>query len=431
MNILGKREPLILLLGDFFFFIVSLWLALFLRSFSLPSNGLFLTHLVPFTLLFVAWVIVFYIAGLYGKHTVILRSRLPSILLNTLSVNALLAVVFFYFIPFFGITPKTILFIYLAVSFLSILLWRMYLYFFLGSGQRENAVIIGGGMETEELRDEINKNNIYNIRIVPKSEDASVIIIDLTDGRVEPLLPDLYGLIFSGVSFVDMHKLYEDIFDRVPLSLLKYNWFLENISTKRGSAYDVLKRLTDVVLGSVFLVFSLPFDIAAFIAIKIEDGGPAFISQDRVGHNNKLIKIVKFRTMTGDDQGNYGPNGTTQLRVTKVGNFLRKSRIDEFPQFWNVITGDLSLVGPRPELPALMKHYENEIPYYNVRHIIKPGLSGWAQIRHENHPHHGKAVEETKEKLSYDLYYIKNRSLLLDTQIVLHTIKTLLSRVGV
>jgi lipopolysaccharide/colanic/teichoic acid biosynthesis glycosyltransferase len=116
--------------------------------------------------------------------------------------------------------------------------------------------------------------------------------------------------------------------------------------------------------------------------------------------------------------------------VTKIGSFLRKSRIDELPQLWNVFRGDLSLIGPRPELPEIAKVYEKEIPYYNVRHLIHPGLSGWAQIYHENHPHHNADINETKNKLSYDLYYIKNRSLILDVKIAMRTIMTFLSRSG-
>ena len=133
--------------------------------------------------------------------------------------------------------------------------------------------------------------------------------------------------------------------------------------------------------------------------------------------------------MTHDDKGEYGTD-TKPAQVTRVGAFLRKSRIDELPQLWNVLKGDLSLIGPRPELPELVKHYTEEIPYYNVRHLIKPGLSGWAQIYHDQHPHHAVATLETKHKLSYDLYYIKNRSFLLDLKIALRTLKTLVTFAG-
>jgi exopolysaccharide biosynthesis polyprenyl glycosylphosphotransferase len=450
MRIFNKKEPLVLFFGDLFFFLLSLWLALSFRMLEVPSKALFLTHLKPFSFLFLIWVIVFYIAGLYEKHTVLLRSRLPIIIANTQTANSILAVIFFYFIPFFGITPKTILFIYLFVSFAAILSWRMYGYFIIGRKRPEKAILIGSGVEMKELLQEVNSNPLYNMHFITSidlsrsgdegfwdeiisrvyTEDVSIVAIDLLDENVEPVLPHLYNLIFSKVNFVDMHKIYEDVFNRVPLSLLKYNWFLENISSSPRAGYDMLKRMMDFVLSTILLIISLPFDILAYIAVKLEDGGPAFIIQERVGQNNKIIRIVKFRTMTGSDNGEYGDNGISKLSVTRVGSFLRRSRIDEFPQFWNVITGDLSLVGPRPELPSLIKLYEKEIPYYNIRHIIKPGLSGWAQIHQEDHPHHGEAVIQTKEKLAYDLFYIKNRSLLLDIKIALRTIKTLLSRVG-
>lgn len=448
MNAFKRKEPLVLLLGDLFFFLVSLWLTLLLRNIEAPSQELFFAHLEPFSILFAAWIVVFYIAGLYEKHTVILQSKLPSVLASTQLANSGVAVVFFYFIPYFLITPKTILFIYLFVSFALILFWRMYGYFLLGRKRAESAILIGSGEEMKELLNEVNNNPIYNLNFISSvdlnrsdergfwneivdevySEDVSIIAIDLANENVEPVLPHLYNLIFSRVNFIDMHKIYEDIFDRVPLSLLRYNWFLENISTTPRSAYDSLKRGMDVVVSFILLALSLVLYPFVMLAIKTDDGGSIFISQERIGESNKPFKILKFRSMTRDDKGEYGKGQVN--RITKVGRFLRKSRIDELPQLWNILKGDLSLIGPRPELPELVKKYTAEIPYYNVRHLIKPGLSGWAQIYHDAHPHHEVATLETKNKLSYDLYYIKNRSFLLDFKIALRTLRTLLSISG-
>lgn len=448
MSFFNRKEPLVLLAGDLFFFVVSLWLTLLIRTGELPSEELFYTHLVPFGLLFVSWILVFYIAGLYERHTTILTNRLPQILARTQLANSGLAVAFFYLVPFFGITPKTILFIYLFISFAVVLFWRMYGYFILGRGPVNNAILIGTGVEMKELIGEVNNNPIYNMRFISSvdltrsdetgfwkeivakiyTEDVSVIAIDLAHENVEPVLPHLYNLIFSRISFIDMHKIYEDIFNRVPLSLLRYNWFLENISTTPRAAYDAVKRIMDIVIAlPLLLVTGIVYPFVA-LAIRLEDGGPTFIAQERIGEGNKIIRIIKFRSMTTDDRGEY--DGERKNAVTKVGNFLRKSRLDEFPQLWNVVRGDLSLIGPRPELPVLAKHYAEEIPYYNVRHLIKPGLSGWAQIYHDTHPHHEVATKETKEKLSYDLYYIKNRSFLLDLKIALRTLKTLVSIAG-
>lgn len=451
MNSLRKREPLLLLVGDIFFFILSLWLALTLRSFTFPSQAFFLAHLEPFGLLFLVWVIIFYIAGLYDRHTSILRSRLPGTIFNTQITNSIVAVIFFYLIPFFGITPKTILFLYLIISFFIILAWRMYGYTFIGTRDPEKAILIGGGAEMRELLEEVNNNPLHNLNFITSvdlsrtdgagfwdeivsriyTENVSVIAIDLMHAKVTPVLPHLYNLIFSRVNFIDMHKIYEDIFDRVPLSLLRYNWFLENISNQPQTTYDALKRLMDFAVALVLGLVSLLIYPFVILAIRLDDKGKIFSFQKRVGQNNQIITLIKFRTMTiASDNGQWGGVSQVENKVTKVGQFLRKTRIDELPQLWNVLKGDISLIGPRPEFSEPVKHYTEEIPYYNVRHIIKPGLSGWAQIYGE-HAHHGTDVLKTKNKLSYDLYYIKNRSLMLDLKIALRTIKTLLSRSGI
>ncbi|PIP55814.1 MAG: hypothetical protein CO183_02110 [Candidatus Zambryskibacteria bacterium CG_4_9_14_3_um_filter_42_9] len=449
MSLLNRKESLVLLLGDLIFFVAALWLSLLIRNLEVPSNDLFLTHLVPFSVLFVLWILVFYIAGLYEKHTAILKSKLPSILASTQITNSVLAVVFFYLIPFFGITPKTILFIYLLVSFILILTWRIYGYFVIGHSRPNNAVLIGSGDEMKELLEEVNNNSIYNIKFISSvdlncalekgfwdeiishiySEDVAVIVIDLEDKNVDPALPHFYSLIFSKINFIDMHKIYEDIFNRVPLSLLNYSWFLENISTGPRGGYDILKRLMDILISIPLLVIPVLVYPFILIAMMMEDEGPVFNYQDRVGLNNRIIRILKFRTMLFNDNGDWQNKGLTN-RVTKVGNFLRKTRLDEFPQLWNVLKGDMSLIGPRPEFPEAVKRYSSEISYYNVRHLIKPGLSGWAQIYQDKHPHHGFDAFETAQKLSYDLYYIKNRSFFLDIKIALRTLKTLASIAG-
>ncbi len=449
MNPLKRKEPLVLLLGDVFFLMTSLWLALFLRTLTLPSRELFLTHLSPFGFLFIIWIAVFYIAGLYEKRTLILRSALPGVIFNTQAVNSIIGVLFFYFIPYFGITPKTVLFIYLIVSFVLMILWRVYGYFYIYTGDKENALIIGSGQEMKELVEEVNTNPFYNLKFISSidlgkmsedsgfldeivsriySDNVSLIAIDLSHKEVEPVLPHLYNLIFSKINFIDMHKIYEDVFDRVPLSLLKYNWFLENISTSPRVTYDALKRIMDIIVAFILGILSLFLYPFVFLAIKLDDRGSIFSFQKRVGQNNKIVNIIKFRTMTvANDEGKWDKPGSN--KVTRIGKFLRETRIDELPQLWNVLRGDVSLIGPRPEFPEPVREYTKEISYYNVRHIIKPGLSSWAQIYGE-HPHHGTDVSKTKNKLSYDLYYIKNRSLLLDLKILLRTIRTLLSRAG-
>jgi len=444
----SKKEAIILFLGDIFFLYLSLFVMLFISYLEFPSEKLLSQHLSAFSILFIAWIMVFFIAGLYEKHTIFFKNRLPNIILNAQVVNTLLAVLFFYFIPYFGITPKTNLFIYLIISFGLMLLWRIYGHSVLGNKKREPALIINSEEESLELLEEVNNNSRYSFyfaSVIGKNKSSkelsveilrevrekniSYIIVNLKSERIKSILPDLYELIYEGVEFIDKYGVYEDIFDRVPVSLLGYDWFLENLSVAPKFSYDFLKRLMDIIISLPLLLISLIFYPFVIFFIKIEDGKEIFIKQERVGKDNKGVTIFKFRSMSGLDQGEEVLK--SRHIVTKVGAFLRKTRIDELPQLWNVLRGDISLIGPRPEIPTLVKEYSDRIPYYNVRHLIKPGLSGWAQIYHDNHPHHGTDIKETKNKLSYDLYYIKNRSFFLDLKITLRTIKSLLSKSGI
>ncbi|MEK7614264.1 MAG: sugar transferase [Patescibacteria group bacterium] len=445
MTISNKKEFLILFLGDLTIFVVSLWLTLLVRYQKVPSGELFLDHLSPFFIVFLFWTLVFFIAGLYEKHTSILRSRLPGILLNTQVVNSAIAVFFFYLFPSFGINPKINLILYLIISYVLIIFWRVNGLNLFGFRRREKAILIGSGEEMKELKDEINSNDRYSIKFIASvdlsnlrsfdfkseildkiySEGVSVAIVDLRNEKVGPILPNLYNLIFSNVKFIDMYKVYEDTFDRIPLSLLNYDWFLENISRSVHAGYDALKRLMDLVISLALGIASLVFYPIVFLAIKLEDGGPVFIAQERIGKGNIPFKLIKFRSMKKNDSGIWPTEGDGM--ITNVGRFLRKTRIDELPQLWSVVTGGLSLIGPRPDIIDLGRKLAEEIPYYIARNLIKPGLSGWAQIKQDIPPH---SIEETKKRLSYDLYYIKNRSLMLDLRIALQTIKTLLSRSG-
>jgi exopolysaccharide biosynthesis polyprenyl glycosylphosphotransferase len=446
MNV-NKREPLLLLLGDLIFFDIALWLTLTIRYMSVPTADTVFAHATPFSILFLLWVVFFYIAGLYEKHTMFLRNKLPVTILHTQVLNSLAAVLFFYLIPFFGITPKTILFIYLIISFGLILTWRLVIFprlFF--QKKKYAAMLIGSGDELKSLKHEVNENNRYGFSFVRtidvqdlstidfKAEvldevyekGVSLIVVDMKDPAVTPIVPQLYNLIFCGVQFIDKHKVYESIFDRIPLSIIGYSWFIENISSKSHIVYDTFKRLMDVAVALVLGVVSLVLVPFIMLAIWLDDRGVAFIVQERVGQGGRRFNLIKFRSMTrNEDRG--GWVGETDNKVTRVGAFLRKTRLDELPQLYNVLRGDMSLIGPRPDIIGNFERLSKEVPYYTIRNVVKPGLSGWAQTHQDIVP---QSTEETKERLAYDLYYIKNRSFILDIKIALQTIGTLLSRVG-
>ena len=441
MTLEGKKEPIILFLGDIVVFVLSLWLTLLVRYFEIPHGDIWYNHVVPFSFLFVVWILVFIIAGLYRKHTVLFKRKVRGIILRAQITNILIAAAFFFVIPYFGIAPKTNLFIYLIISFIFIAFWRLYLFPIIDFKKKRSGLLIGSGVEMEELRSEMNNNSSYDLffeetldldklssdSIVSEAERAikeneiSVIAIDATDERVVPILPVLYSLIFLGIEIIDISRMYENIFERVPLSFVKQNWLLDNVKLSSKIVYDTLKRAFDIVVGVVIGIPAIILYPFVYLAIKLDDGGALFYFSERVGANGKIIRLAKFRSMTFD--------GSEEM--TRVGNFLRKTRIDELPQLLAVLKGDLSLIGPRPETPELAALYERRIPYYNVRHLIKPGLSGWAQIYQDVPPKYGVQYDETALKLSYDLYYVKHRGVTLDFQIALQTIKTLMSRSGI
>lgn len=450
MSLVPKREYVVLLAGDVAVFAVSLWVTLAVRYLEVPSSDLFELHLVPFVVLFAVWAIIFFLAGLYGRHTRLFRSRLATTIFYTQIINMVVAALFFFFIPAFGLAPKTILLLYLVISFALIFLWRVGLYPHVRSRRRLKGVLIASGTDAHALAQEVASDARYPFAFeyvidtahtpshqviqqacrVAEEDDVTFLVVDFSDKAVSAALPIIYDAAFHKRRFalLDATELYQEVFDRVPLSLINYEWILANVNASR--VYDVVKRAIDVVCAVIGGIVSLVLYPFIMLAIKLDDGGDVFITQERVGRFQKPIRIHKFRSMSGNDEGNYGSNGKTTLTVTRVGKWIRLLRFDEFPQLWNVLRGDLSLVGPRPELPALAAQYSARIPYYNARYLIAPGLTGWAQVRHDRDPHHGADVAETKTKLSYDLYYLAHRSLLLDLFIMLQTVRIFLTARG-
>lgn len=443
MRVINTKEPFILFVGDLALLCFSLWFTLFLRYQSVPSMEVWDRHFYPFLIIFALWVAIFYLSGLYERHTSILKNKVPLILSNAYIITSLVAFAFFYVIPIFSITPKTILIIFIAVSFLLLYIFRVFVYSKIVSFKKYKAVLIGDGHEIDSLYKEVNNDKHYSFEFVKyiklnsllenisaqieeikNTEDISIVVIDLKNKNIEPVLPQLYSLLLENIKFIDLYQVYEEVFYKVPVSLIQYDWFIENVSTNDKFTYDIFKRFVDIgvsLVGGLASLILYPFII---IAMKIENpGSPIFIPQIRVGKNNKPIKIYKFRSMLRNENGVW--LGESENKITKVGKFLRKSSIDEFPQFWNIFKGDISLVGPRPDMTGLEERLSQEIPYYSVRYVVKPGLSGWAQTRQDVIPN---TIEQNKDRLGYDLYYIKNRSVLLDTKIILKTLKTLVTR---
>jgi len=210
---------------------------------------------------------------------------------------------------------------------------------------------------------------------------------------------------------------------RVLLETINETWFSENIRQKK--AYEIAKRSFDILFSLLGVLITIIIFPLIALVIKIDSPGPIFYSQKRVGKNGKIFTLYKFRTMKSNVENNhFRPTTLNDSRVTKIGKILRRTHIDELPQLYNILKGDISFVGPRPEAIELVKYFKKEIPYYNFRHLIKPGFTGWAQINY----HYTISVEETKEKLQYDFYYIKDRSFFLDLAIILKTIRIIFTQ---
>jgi len=452
------RELTVLILGDISVFIVSLWVTLLFRYLSLPSWELFSDHLGPFLIISTAWIFIFYIAGLYDKHTVFLKSLLFSRILNAQVANGLIATIIFLIIPF-GIAPKTNLVIYFFLSIAFMTWWRMSLYNRIETKTKHRALLLANGPEAIELVDEINNNDRYNyyfVRIIDEKTAASTedfenklltliekekiqIIVANPNGQyITAVLPKIFDLAFLRFkfTFLDFYKVYEDTFDRVPLSALRYEWFITHVSQSKSIIYDFTKRLIDIfgslILGIILLVM-MPF---IYLALRLEGKGELFISQERIGQFNQPVIVHKIRTMTENRSASAtwtNEDAKEGNVVTKVGYVLRKLSIDELPQVWTILKGDMSLIGPRNDIKGLGERLSAEIPYYNIRNFVKPGVTGWAQT-HQYYMGNNispQSLDESKIRLAYDLYYVKNRSLLVDVDVALRTFKTLLSRFGV
>jgi sugar transferase (PEP-CTERM system associated) len=254
------------------------------------------------------------------------------------------------------------------------------------------------------------------------------IIIALDDRRGRLPVEMLLSIKRHGVRIQDGTELYEQITGKIPIESLRLGTLLFSSGFHLSRFLVIYKRLASIVASIVGLVLCVPLLPFVYLAIRLTSHGSLLYRQKRVGQNDTIFYCYKFRTMRADAEADIGPTwaGDEDPRITSVGRFLRTTRLDEIPQLWNVLKGDMSLVGPRPERPEFTEWLTQEIPFYNLRHTVRPGITGWAQIRYK----YGSSIEDAKEKLRYDLFYIKNMSPGLDTLIFFDTIKTILLKRG-
>ena len=426
-----KSRQILLVLGDVFLLYFVLFLALFFSFWGSFNWTIFLEHLFPFSIIYFFWLIIFYIFGFYDLSLFKNPLAFYAQFLAGLGFCLILGMTFFYLIPFFEITPKTNLLLNIVILGIFLFIWRKFFYFLFSSYFQNKVAIIGENPQAEELSLTIQNNPHLGYKLSAFFKSNENIFQEIKEKKIdililaENVLPDsllaknLYQCLSLKLNFMDLAKAYEIICEKIPISFVNQIWFLENLREKEKGFYDKLKRIIDVVLASLLLLLTFPLWIFIAAAIKLEDRGPIFYSQERIGKAGIPFLLIKFRSMRKEAEKETGPVWAKieDERITKIGKILRKIHLDELPQMFNVIIGDISLVGPRPERPEFVSQLGKEIPHYHLRHIIKPGFTGWAYIKFK----YGRSISDAFEKFQYDLYYLKNRSLFLDLRILLKT----------
>lgn len=261
-----------------------------------------------------------------------------------------------------------------------------------------------------------------------KREKADKIVVSLSERRGVFPFQEVMACKLAGVEVMDAPSFYEHVTGKLFLEGINPSWIIFSDGFKVSRLRKVLKRGVDILCASAGIALTLPFLPLVALAIKLDSSGPVFYRQERVGEMEKSFFLYKLRTMRTDAESETGAVWAQKndARVTRIGEFFRKCRIDELPQFYNILCGDMSMVGPRPERPEFVEKLKDAIPYYSERHFVKPGVTGWAQVCYP----YGASVEDALEKLRYDLYYIKNISLTFDLMIILETIQVVLFRRG-
>ncbi len=438
-----SQKTILLLIGDIVVLYGSLVLALFIRYDVTWQDALGI-HLGPFSFVFTLWLIVFYIAGLYDLRRLKNNITFLSLLSISLLINTLVTITLFYFLPWFGITPRANLSLFILVFVVLEIIWRRIFNARLGKQSLFKVLFVGDDPAIRELARTLKENpqigyevtsriagindlqGVDDLRKKLQGERVDVIVIPRGAKQNTDLQKIFYDLLASGIAVYDVPAFYEEVFRKVPLKNVEESWFLEHISIRRN-VYDDLKRIGEAILATLTGIIILPLVVFLALLIRISSRGPVIFSQKRVGAQNRIFTLYKFRTMralaadgSAETKGaEWAKSG--DARITFIGRILRYSHLDELPQLWNIIRGDLSFVGPRPERPEFVSLLEKEIPYYDIRHLITPGVTGWAQI---NYPY-GSSVEDSYEKLQFDVYYLKNRSLILDIAVILKTLRTL------
>lgn len=459
-----RLRQLMLLLGDLILFYAGLYLAVALRYLS--SGGEKWWVLIPsFNNLFIIAVVINFIIGLYDITRIKNNWETYRKIATTAFVWLLMGIIYFYINPQVALTPKTILFFTTIISFSFLAGWRfVYTSFISTTIWKTRVIFIGLTAEIQELitlfwrepelgytvqgivaptiplelQPAFNEgalphgSTMHELRERHHISGADVIILAPEMSANPTILSELYPTLFAQTTILDLADFYEAIFKRVPPFTFSEGWFVTHLKQQNNKIYDRFRLLIDYPLAVIVgLIFLITFPLVA-LAIKLNSLGPIFFKQERVGRLGQIFTIYKYRTMrslTADGSAEVnGPQyaSASDSRITSVGKILRRLRLDELPQFMNILRGEMGLIGPRPERPSFVAELTARMPFYTLRHLIKPGITGWAQL----HRSYYGNIEENLYKLEFDLFYIKNRGLFIDLTILLRTVYVIMKMGG-
>jgi len=397
-------------------------------------------------------------SDLYDMRTLSDRRDLLIGLLRSLGAASVILAILYYWVPALGLgrgvfALATVLIIALVAG------WRIAFEWLSLRGHSERLLIVGTGIAAVSLARELFERRselgvelvgfvdadpamvgtpliypgvigtVKDIPSIVRGRDVDRVVVSLADARGKLNMNELLAMkLNDGVRFDHLASVYEQYTGKIAVENLRPSWMIFSDGFNKSDSLEALKRLSDIVFALVGLVLASPLMFVTWLALRFGSSGPVTYNQTRVGKDGATFTLHKFRSMRVDAEAATGAvwAQANDPRVTPLGRFLRRTRLDELPQLWNVLRGDMSFVGPRPERPEFIAELSRQIPFYGQRHAVRPGLTGWAQVRHR----YGSSVGDSQEKLQYDLFYIKHMSFAFDLYIVLETVKTVLVRGG-
>lgn len=425
-NLLIQFKMFFVLIVDLFIAFSALFLMVFLRYGENNFNVELHAHFFPFSIIILAFILVFYIFNLYSfrfnKNITEFTDSFTKSLIVSLSISV---IIFYIFGDFFKLTPKTNLVIFTGIFGIVDFYIRIITKRYFVRNKINRKIILVFGKEnhiTTELRNNqnigyqiIKETNNLNLReIIELTPD--LVIIDSIDRE----LNEIYSLLKNNIRILTINDFYEEIFQKVPTEKIEKDKIIDYIC-KNKSIFNFTKRILDIILSFILIIVFSPVFILVAILIKTTSKGPILYRHTRISLNDAEFTIHKFRSMYVDAEKNgavWTKDNKKDQRITPIGRFLRKTHLDEIPQLVNILKGNISFVGPRPERPEFISELKINIPYYDLRHSVKTGLTGWAQVNYK----YGSSIEDAEEKLKYDFYYIKNRNIFFDVVIILKTI---------